>query len=509
MTVLALMTSLSRVTDMKTEDNGELMNNMPGTSEDYEMADVGAARETSEPQPDAGVLDPANDKDVPAVLVSDITGQADVPPEAAEEERTEGADENGAANIEPEPDTAEEADVPPEAAEEESAEGTNEDGATDKEPEPDTAEEAGAPPEAAEEESAEDTDENGTADIEPEPDTAEEADVPPEAAEEERAEETDGDGAAETDQEPNLAEESAPSETAKEDVVGLDNAIQGERYADSHYLLFGYNKDANVLALSDTFEYLKKYKFHENALKQARDKQDEAARIAQSYSPNGADKSLCDFCGCELTGVEHETLRDGRERCNACSRTSVKTLDGFTAIFNDVFKNMSKFYQIKINTSIRIRFASAEKIARKLGYTLKKEAGFMPRAVGVAIKDRDGYSILIENGAPKLSAASTIAHELTHIWQYLNWDEKTIVRTYGKNNKLIVYEGMAKWVEIQYLIFINELAYAKRQEICTLGCQDEYGEGLKRYLAEYPLLSGIGAPVSKTPFKSVDSLPLK
>jgi hypothetical protein len=144
-----------------------------------------------------------------------------------------------------------------------------------------------------------------------------------------------------------------------------------------------------------------------------------------------------------------------------------------------------------------------------LGYTLKKEAGFMPRAVGVAIKDRDGYSILIENGAPKLSAASTIAHELTHIWQYLNWDEKTIVRTYGKNNKLIVYEGMAKWVEIQYLIFINELAYAKRQEICTLGCQDEYGEGLKRYLAEYPLLSGIGAPVSKTPFKSVDSLPLK
>jgi hypothetical protein len=36
--------------------------------------------------------------------------------------------------------------------------------------------------------------------------------------------------------------------------------------------------------------------------------------------------------------------------------------------------------------------------------------------LGVAIKDRSGYTLLVENGSPRMASILTMAHELTHIW---------------------------------------------------------------------------------------------
>ena len=44
---------------------------------------------------------------------------------------------------------------------------------------------------------------------------------------------------------------------------------------------------------------------------------------------------------------------------------------------------------------------------------------------------------------------------------------------------------MAKWAEIQYLIHLNEISYAKRQEIITRLRDDEYGKGFRKYAAKY------------------------
>ncbi|MBP3468892.1 MAG: hypothetical protein J6K26_05180 [Lachnospiraceae bacterium] len=52
------------------------------------------------------------------------------------------------------------------------------------------------------------------------------------------------------------------------------------------------------------------------------------------------------------------------------------------------------------------------------------------RTLGFAQKDASGYSLYIENGSPRLAAMATIAHELTHIWQYQNWDDKAIIAAY-------------------------------------------------------------------------------
>ena len=93
----------------------------------------------------------------------------------------------------------------------------------------------------------------------------------------------------------------------------------------------------------------------------------------------------------------------------------------------------------------------------------------------------------------------TIAHELIHIWQYLNWDSKAILKLYGKAQEIEIYEGMAKWGEIQYAYLIGERALGKREELLTRMRDDEYGRGFNKYLARYPLSTDVQLP-GQTPF---------
>jgi hypothetical protein len=140
--------------------------------------------------------------------------------------------------------------------------------------------------------------------------------------------------------------------------------------------------------------------------------------------------------------------------------------------------------------------------------TLHKNLGesFVPtdqadgRILGVAIRDkRNNYTIMLENGSPKLKATMTLVHELTHIWQYLNWDAAKIKAKYGAKHNLEVYEGMAKWSEIQYAYLTNEKQTARREEIMTYLRKDEYGQGFIRYADKYPLSTGVRLS-GETPF---------
>jgi hypothetical protein len=133
---------------------------------------------------------------------------------------------------------------------------------------------------------------------------------------------------------------------------------------------------------------------------------------------------------------------------------------------------------------------NAKRLHRRLGKTFVPTGNPDGRVLGVAIRDKDGYSILVENGAPRMAAVTTMAHEMTHIWQYLNWDAGQIRDLYGKDRELEIYEGMAKWSEIQYAYLMGEPAIAKREEILTRLRDDEYGRGFLMYVDRYPLSEG-------------------
>lgn len=281
-------------------------------------------------------------------------------------------------------------------------------------------------------------------------------------------------------------------DTEEPDIEGDDEELKVPEeemtYYQKHcFLKYGYEEISGFLDLTGTAAYLAQYGYDRNPLQQVRENEKAAEEYAKSYNPEKTGAHFCDFCGVELAGGEYDVLKDGRERCSHCSSTALRTGEQFREIFKIVMRNMEIFYGIKINAAIRVRMTDANTIAKHFGEEFVPTPGPDGRVLGFAQKDATGYSLYIENGSPKLSAMATIAHELTHIWQYQNWDEKAIIEAYGAHNRLEVYEGMAKWAEIQYLLYLNETAYGKREQIRTMLRQDEYGRGFIQYLKKYSL----------------------
>lgn len=283
------------------------------------------------------------------------------------------------------------------------------------------------------------------------------------------------------------------SAEAEMDIEGEDEQLVEQKttkkteYQKSCFLKYGYEEIDPYFDFGGTIKYLTKYGYDRNPLQQVRDGVKAAESDNAKYNPHKEGSHFCDFCGVELAGGEYELLKDGRERCNHCSSTALRTGEEFKEVYKMVVRNMEIFFGIKLNVAIKVRMTDAKTIAKHFGEEFVATPGFDGRVLGFAQKDSSGYSLYIENGSPKLAAMATIAHELTHIWQYQNWDEKMILSKYGKQYRLEIYEGMAKWAEIQYLLYLNEISYAKRQEIVTRLRDDEYGRGFIQYAKKYPL----------------------
>ena len=287
---------------------------------------------------------------------------------------------------------------------------------------------------------------------------------------------------------------------------GVRTGFSTERkpYHERYYMLYGKECEPTFIDLSGTLNYLSEMGMQRNSLKQAREGKKIAEFIEATYKPGKPDARYCDFCGTEIFGVEYETLADGRDRCLNCGRTAIKTGEEFRKIFEDVKRNMESFFGIRINAGIKVEMVNSKILHKRLGKAFIPTPKSDGRVLGVAISDKNGYTLLVENGSPRMASMLTMAHELTHIWQYINWNDKAIRKKYGKKMRLEIYEGMAKWVEIQYAYLINEPAIAKREEIITSYRDDEYGRGFLRYRANYPF--SLGTVITKmTPFMNVET----
>ena len=273
-----------------------------------------------------------------------------------------------------------------------------------------------------------------------------------------------------------------------------------KKYHERYYLLFGYEKIPAAVVPDETLDYLQKLGYGNGALKQARTDKDLSELIRRGLTSGSG--HLCDFCGRPLSGIQHEVLADGRERCSVCSHSAVRSAEEFEKILAASLKNMHTFFGVQIDKPVHIQMVNSRKLHRKLGKTFIPTGSHDGRILGVAVRDRDGYSVLVENGAPRIQANMTLVHELTHIWQYLNWDAQEILRLYGKDQELEVYEGMAKWVEIQYAYLIGESDAGKREEISSLLRNDEYGRGFIKYVKKYPIRRDYQTLVH-TPFEDV------
>jgi hypothetical protein len=181
-------------------------------------------------------------------------------------------------------------------------------------------------------------------------------------------------------------------------------------------------------------------------------------------------------------------------------------------VFYQSLALMEDFYGIRFKTGISVRVTDAEEIGRRTGAVFNPAAIVRERVLGFAEKRNDRYSLVVENGSPRLAFIDTAIHELTHIWQYMNWDNALVWGVYGMNRaecsaiaQDIVYEGMAVWASIQYLYQIGETYYAAQKEAVMEARQDAYGEGFRIYREQYPLVKD-SSLLKVTPFMSFPTL---
>ncbi len=263
------------------------------------------------------------------------------------------------------------------------------------------------------------------------------------------------------------------------------------------YLFYGGVTTPEGINYKDTLKFLtEQLKYDGGELRQARQKKDGSGIVNQEEKAT----EFCSYCGLPISGIDYYRLPDGRKRCTNCNRSLVKSLEELNTIFNDVLLNMELFFGATIDVPISVEMLEERKLKKKIG----KGLGKPPKnalILGVAVERKGKYTVYIENGIPRASLIATLAHELTHIWQYTHWNVKNIKKQYGSKMRLIVYEGMAMWSEIQYLYHIGEQTIAKRDELSTLARDDEYGIGFAYYADQYPLKKETKAFI-ETPFSA-------
>lgn len=312
----------------------------------------------------------------------------------------------------------------------------------------------------------------------------------PEPTEETRAEDTATDAEAQN------------GEAAEDTPMPGELDIHGKRiikpYHERAYLLYGESEVKPSLDLGGTMTFLRDIGFDGGELRQAR-----KGRYYSETNKNtgGTDALYCSYCGREISGVDYYRLPDGRLRCTNCSRTLVRTQEELREIYNRVIVNLEVFFGATIKVPVGIELLEERKLKKKLKRPISDIDNKSMLILGVAVNRKKEYEIYLENGAPRISVIATFVHELTHIWQYTHWSEGKAFPKLTPPMRLLIYEGMAKWVEIQYLYLIGEQAVAKREEAITRARMDEYGIGFNLYEDKYPL-SREAMLCNETPFKT-------
>lgn len=313
-----------------------------------------------------------------------------------------------------------------------------------------------------------------------------------------------------------LPEEQIILHTEGEDLFAVDGVgddldlllpIQPSRYQKECFLKLGFEEIDARLSIEEVSSYLTVRGWSNSDLTKARKRKElDSTRLDLDA------ENFCDFCGVPLSGVSYDRLSDGRTRCNDCSMTAINQVSEFRHLFRNTEAMMENTFEITIPVSIAVRMTDARTIGRHTGHVFTPSTKVTARVLGFAQVKGGKYSLFVESGSPRLASIDMITHELTHIWQYLNWDDRQIRSVYAQAKPAytrlardIVYEGMAVWSTVQMLYALGEISYAQQQEQLAASRGDIYGAGFRLYRDRFDLVRSGDAPVL-SPFASFPPL---
>lgn len=261
--------------------------------------------------------------------------------------------------------------------------------------------------------------------------------------------------------------------------------LLNESNGTSSYLQFGYDEYPKELALPETFaiidEIMTRKKLREVRTEYlSRKDQGNVVHIRNNEALQ------CVFCGRVFAAAQFEQLDDDRKRCITCSKQAIDQVSQVKPLYEQVRKFFKDEYGVSIRTDLELWVLSTAEIHKKSGLPFLPDAE-NGRISGKASMDQDeNMKILIENGSPRTHTLSTLAHELTHIWQF----ERLKVHEY----MLEELEGFATWVEVDMMTKLGEIPYANMLKEQLLNRQDEYGVGYRLVTERLAEVSDVATP---------------
>jgi hypothetical protein len=135
----------------------------------------------------------------------------------------------------------------------------------------------------------------------------------------------------------------------------------------------------------------------------------------------------CCGCGrlvCERLTGGGVTYKDGRKMCNLCRRTAVDDTADAASELARVRRTLARLgFDVK-QTSIPLRLLGRSELKRlSSGSVGAQPAGLtrtMVRSVDGKVVQREVQEVLALYGLPREQLASVLAHELGHVWLFLN-----------------------------------------------------------------------------------------
>lgn len=257
--------------------------------------------------------------------------------------------------------------------------------------------------------------------------------------------------------------------------------MKEQPYHERYYLLYGHKAPPSTLDIGGTLSFLKGAGYGDNFLRQAREKQDLALEKEKELG-EARGQHCCSFCGEVMFGAEYEILKDGRERCTACSRTAIKKKEDFQVLFTDVKGKFEKLFGVTLKGEILVKMVDDREFSRKKGIKDLLSENLQ--------KSGNRYYVIVRNGSPRIYTIQCVVKALTGVWQDQNWKQAEIAKKYGAGKYRQVKEGMAEWAGIQYHFLTGESAYGKRMEMQTADKTDDAGVGFRMYRDRYSISYG-------------------
>ena len=161
--------------------------------------------------------------------------------------------------------------------------------------------------------------------------------------------------------------------------------------------------------------------------------------------------------------------------CNDCKNHQLTQRGEIKNLYLQTVQYMTQGYSIRLRERLHIRFKSAEEIRAVTGTPIDgRVLGFYSPKT---------HQLWIEGRGPRISMQATLAHELTHVWQYDNLPLRRLRAKLPKATReqtmLRILEGHAVYVEIDVMRRLHENNYADFMHALSMLRNDEYGIGYR------------------------------